>query len=137
MSRDHLADKQRLIGQLSKTPIVEVACKKVNLPRSTYYRWRKDIDFAEACDAAIEESIGLINDMAESQLISAIKDGNMTGIALWLRHRHPGFRARVELSGSITHKAELLTPEEQEIVRKALELTKLLPRGQEKTDDAG
>lgn len=79
MSRNLVTDKKKLLEKLRKTPIVEVACKQSGVPRSTYYRWCKDDDdFRVDCDEAIEHSAGLINDMAESQLISAIKDKNMS-----------------------------------------------------------
>ena len=60
MSRHQRKDKKQLLERLRKTPIVEIACKQVGLPRATYYRWRKDDEaFAEACDEAIEHSAGL------------------------------------------------------------------------------
>jgi hypothetical protein len=81
MSRKQDMDKKKMLRALAKSPIVEVACKQISLPRTTYYRWRKDDEeFAEACDVALEESAGRINDLAESQLISAIKEQNMTAI---------------------------------------------------------
>ncbi len=81
MSRNQQKDKEKFLEKLAKTPIVEVACKQAGLPRTTYYRWRKeDEGFAAACDEAIVTSSDLINDMAESQLISAIKEKNLTAI---------------------------------------------------------
>ncbi len=133
MSRNQDLDKAKLLRCLSKTPIVEVACKQANIPRSTYYRWSKDDeDFAEACDMAIEESAGRINDLAESQLISAIKDGNMTGIVFWLKHHHKAYRTRIELDANIKQDQQALTPEQAEMVAQALRLAGLtkLPEGE-------
>lgn len=128
MSRNQAKDKQKLLEQLHKLPIVEAACKQVNLPRATYYRWRKDDEtFAGDCDEAIEQSAGKINDMAESQLISSIKDKNMTAIIFWLKHHHPAYEARLRLDGHIKHEAEVLTPEQEELVSKALTMAGLLP----------
>jgi hypothetical protein len=133
MSRNQDLDKAKLLRCLAKTPIVEVACKQSNIPRSTYYRWRKDDeDFAEACDVAIDESAGRINDLAESQLISAIKDGNMTGIVFWLKHHHKAYRTRIELDANIKQDQQALTPEQAEMVAQALRLAGLtkLPEGE-------
>jgi Mg/Co/Ni transporter MgtE len=126
MSRQQAKDKKKLIERLAKTPIVEVACKQADLPRTTYYRWRKeDQQFALACDEAIEQSAALINDLAESQLIAAIKDKNITAILYWLKHRHPAYASRLELSGTLKHEAEALNPEQEALVLKALELAQL------------
>lgn len=123
MSRKITQDKAKMLEQLKKTPIVQIACERVGVPRSTYYRWRKgDAEFASDCDTAIAESSGLINDMAESQLITAIKDGNMTAIIYWLKHHHNTYATRIELSGTLKHETEPLTAEQQAVVMQALEL---------------
>lgn len=126
MSRRITSDKVKLIEKLKKTPIVEVACKQAGVPRSTYYRWRKDDkDFLEACDTALEQSAGLINDMAESQLISAIKDKNMSAIFFWLKHHHKTYATRVEVDAKLHTIQQELTPEQNAIVSQALRLAGL------------
>jgi hypothetical protein len=136
MSRDQEADKKKLLAQLRKTPIVEVACKKANVPRSTYYRWRKDVAFADACTEAIEESTGLINDMAESQLISAIKDKNMTAIMFWLKANHRNYITRLKIDARLQREPEELTPEQAAIVEQALKHAGLLlPTNEEQNDE--
>lgn len=125
MSRNQATDKKKLLLRLVKTPIVEVACTQANVPRSTYYRWRKrDEKFAEACDEALEESTGRINDLAESQLISAIKDQNMTAIIFWLKHHHNRYATKVEVTARFKQD-EALTPEQEVIVQTALRLAGL------------
>ncbi len=127
MSRNQKADKKQLLQRLEKTPIVEVACQQAKVPRSTYYRWRKtDTNFAEACDMTLEESIGRINDLAESQLISAIKEQNMGAITFWLKHHHRRYETRVNIHGTIKHQAEALTDEQSELVERALQLAGLI-----------
>lgn len=138
MSRNQELDKKKLLARLTKSPIVEVACKQANVPRSTYYRWRKDDEeFAEACDVALEESAGRINDLAESQLISAIKDQNMTAIIFWLKHHHRAYRTRIELDAHIKQDQQALTPEQAELVAQALRLAGLtkLPEGETNGSD--
>jgi hypothetical protein len=126
MSRNQKVDKKQLLQRLEKTPIVEVACQLSKIPRSTYYRWRKsDEAFAEACDAALEESTGRINDLAESQLIAAIKEQNMSAITFWLKHHHQRYTTRVELTARVAND-ESLTPEQAATVQIALRLAGLL-----------
>lgn len=126
MSRNQESDKKRLLALLEKTPIVEVACKKAGLPRSTYYRWRKDDEaFAELCDETIETSIGRINDLAESQLINAIKNQNMTAITFWLKHHHGKYRNRLEIDARIHAVQQELTPEQAKVVARALQMAGL------------
>lgn len=128
MTRNRADDKKRMLERLHKSPIVEVACKQVGLSRATYYRWRKEDEaFAAACDEAIEQSAGRINDMAESQLISAIKEKNMTAIIFWLKHHHQTYQARVRVDGHIKHEGEALTPEQEQLVTKALAMAGLFP----------
>lgn len=125
MSRNQATDKKKLLLRLVKTPIVEVACTQAGVPRSTYYRWRKrDEKFAEACDEALEESTGRINDLAESQLISAIKEQNMTAIIFWLKHHHNRYATKVEVTARFKQD-EALTPEQEVIVQTALRLAGL------------
>lgn len=123
MSRNQDKDKQLLLAQLAKTPIVEAACKHIGLPRSTYYRWRnEDKSFAESCDETIEVSIGRINDLAESQLINAIKDQNMSAITFWLKHHHHRYRNRLEVDARIETVQQELSQDQVELVSKALQL---------------
>lgn len=134
MSRDQSAYKKRLLEQLQKTPIVEAACKKIGLPRSTYYRWRKDDEgFADACDETIELSVGRINDLAESQLINAIKEQNMSAITFWLKHHHKGYRNKLQIDARVSSVQQELTPEQAEIVSNALRLAGLT--NEENQDD--
>lgn len=133
MSRNATTDKKKLLAKLAKTPIIEVACKQTGVPRSTYYRWRKnDENFANACDEAIEHSAELINDLAESQLIAAIKDKKMSAITFWLKHHHRAYGTKIELNANIQHIQQSLTDEQRLIVSEALRLAGLIEsRGQD------
>lgn len=114
-------DKNALIEQLKKTPIVQVACEKMGLSRATFYRWKKkDQKFADDVDQAIEEGSHLINDMAESQLISAIKNSNLTAIIFWLKNHHRSYSPKLEVT---TKNADLpLTEEQKDIIKKSLSM---------------
>ncbi len=114
--------KEALLEQLKKTPIVQIACEKLGISRWTFYRWKnEDGDFAKKIDEAIFDGRLLVNDLAESQLIGAVKDRNFAAIMYWLKHHHPSYKTRVEIEGTVNTIQEL-SPEQKELVRKALEL---------------
>jgi len=119
-------DKQAILENLRKIPIIQIACERTGVNRSTYYRWRKtDLVFTKAADEAIKTGLALVNDLAESQLISAIRDQNMSGIIFWLKHRHKAYKNKVEISGGIKIDNNKLTPEQEQAILKALELSNL------------
>jgi hypothetical protein len=112
-------ERQMLLEQLKKTPIVQIACEKAGIGRATYYRWRnEDKEFAQESDKALTEGSLLINDMAESQLLSSIKDKNMTAIIFWLKNHHRTYTDRLEISAS--RPEEPLTAEQEKLIQKAL-----------------
>jgi len=120
------SQKKTLVEHLKRMPIIETACKQAGVSRASYYRWKlKDPKFAEQTEKAIEEGTQLINDVAESQLLSAIKDRNMTGIIFWLKNRHVAYREKVEVNANIKQISEKLTPEQEGVVREALRLASL------------
>ncbi|NMB48544.1 hypothetical protein GYA13_03845 [Candidatus Kuenenbacteria bacterium] len=118
--------KELIIEQLKKTPIIQLACEKNGVGRATFYRWRKsDKDFAEAVDQALSEGSSLVNDLAESQLMSAIKNGNLTAIIFWLKYHHSRYTTRVEVTAEVKNLNQQLTPGQQKIVDEALRLAAL------------
>ena len=120
--------KELILSHLQKTPIVQLVCEKSGVGRATYYRWRKDdADFRKSTDEALHEGKTLMNDMAESQLLSAIKDKNMTAIIFWLKHHHGDYTTRVKVSGSITTKDEPLNEEQEQLLKQALLFTNINP----------
>ncbi len=114
--------QSEFLEQLKKIPIVSVAAEKTGLSRNSIYRWKRDDkEFEKTMEDALAEGEALINDMSESQLLSFIKDKSWQAVSFWLRHRNPKFRERVEVTAKIEN-IESLTPEQEDIVRKALEL---------------
>ncbi len=73
-------------------------------------------------DEALFEGVLLMNDMAESQLLSAIREGDMTAIMFWLRCRHTAYGNKVQLNATVEHRDRTLTPEERATIRRALRL---------------
>ena len=123
-----MKDKKLIIAELKKTPIVQIACQKIGTSRTTFYRWKKeDEQFAKEADEALQVGVLLINDAAESQLLSAIKDRNMTAIIFWLKHHHHAYSTRIEIATKSLLQDEELSAEQQEILKKALQLASLLP----------
>lgn len=121
-------EKQSLIDILKKNPIVQFACEKTGISRATFYRWKKeDKDFCEQAEKSLSEGSSLINDLAESQLISAIRDRDMTGIIFWLKHRHPAYTTRVEVTANVKQENPELTEEQKEKINQALALAGLKP----------
>ena len=129
-------EKEMLLERLAKTPIVSLACEKIGIARATYYRWRKaEQRFARDADAAIAQGNLLINDMAESQLLSSIKDKNMTAIIFWLKHHHPSYETRIELRQVFGNPEEKLNKRQKEIIRQALKITSIGKKLKLKGDD--
>jgi len=119
--------QDNLIEQLKKTPIIEVVCQKVGIGRNSYYRWRRESKkFAIDCDKALEEGCAFINDLAVSQLISAMKNNNLTAVFYWLNHKHEDFANKLEVSGNLEIKKDALTKEQEKGIKKALMLASLI-----------
>jgi len=116
-------EKEKLITELKEVPIVEFACQKTGISRATFYRWKKgDKKFAQKANEAIFEGTLFINDMAESQLISAIKEHNMPSITFWLKHHHPTYTNKLEITGHLEHSEQQLTPNQKKVIKEALKL---------------
>lgn len=87
------SNKNKIIEELKVIPIVQHACQKIGVPRSTYYRWRtEDADFSSRCDSSMDPGIESINDLAESQLIIRIKNGDYKSITYWLSHHKDTYK---------------------------------------------
>jgi hypothetical protein len=122
VSSRQASERLKLLDALRKSPIVQIACQQSGIARATYYRWRKDdADFAAACDDALSEGTELVSDMAESKLISAIKEQNFSAISFWLRNRHPAYADRLRIQAKVEGD-QPLTPEQEELVRRSIEL---------------
>ena len=96
------------------------AVEKIGISRVTLYRWRaEDADFARAVDEAMLEGRLMVNDLAEGQLISAVKDRNFNAIAYWLRHNHAVYKTKIEIEGALK-VIEEMSPEQAAITERLL-----------------
>jgi hypothetical protein len=119
MKRD--LGKKAVLKELLKTPVIEVACSKAGIGKTSFYEWKNsDPEFTKAVDEAMKTGINFISDIAESQLINFIKDGNFKAVAFWLKHnRSERYGEKVQLSGFVGIREEL-TDEEYELIERAM-----------------
>ncbi len=119
--------KNRIQGifleHLKTVPIVQVCCDKAGVSRNSVYEWRKkDPKFAENMDKAMIEGEAFINDISEGQLFNLIKEKSWPALAFWLRSRHPKFKEKVEITGTIKNEEKVLDYEQEQLLREALRL---------------
>ena len=114
--------KKAVLEQLIKTPIVEVACSKAGICKTSFYQWKNDdVEFAKAVNEAMKVGIDFISDIAESQLINLIKKGDFKAVAYWLKYnRNERYGEKLKISGTIEVREEL-TEEEFELIERATE----------------
>ena len=88
---------QKIVESLDRTPIVEVACSKAGINRATFYRWmQEDPVFKKQAEEALERGREKTNDVAESQLITSLKNGNMNAVKFWLSNNNTRYKRKVE-----------------------------------------
>lgn len=94
MAKAQNRKKQKLLEQLQQMPNVQVACTRVGVPRSTYYRWYKeDPVFATQATEALAQGVDVVNDVAESKVISGINRDEQRYVFYWLTNRHPAYKS--------------------------------------------
>ncbi len=94
MAHNKARAKAKLLKELERMPIIEVACQRVGVSRATYYRWvGEDNKFESEVEQARERGVFLVNDMAESKLITDIKEGQPAAYKFWLSHRHRAYHS--------------------------------------------
>jgi predicted DNA binding protein len=118
-------EKEKLLEALRKTPVVQVACERSGVSKATFYRWRsEDANFLNESERALAEGKELVGDMAVSQLISLVRDKDFRAIKFWLENHNSDYKKKVEVQGAIKVDQEL-TPEQKELIEKALALAGL------------
>ena len=118
-----MKNKSQVLEQLKINPIIQIACQKSGVSRATFYRWRiDDEEFKKQTETAIKDGVLLINDLAESQLLAAIKEQNLTAIIFWLKNHHADYADKIQVSTDQKPIDNNLTPEEEKIVKKALKM---------------
>ena len=116
--------QDQFLEELTKIPIVQVACEKTGLSRNSVYRWRKeDKTFEKKMDEALTSGVAFVNDMSESQLLTLIKEKNYSAISFWLRHRNDNYKDKIEITTKEDNEA--LSPSQAKVVRHALKLASI------------
>lgn len=83
----------QVLKELENNPLIERACKKVGIARSTYYRWiEADPDFMAASEMAQEKGRMKLTDFVESKLLENINNNQQPAIAFWLSHNTMRYR---------------------------------------------
>ena len=84
--------QEKLLEALAESGNVSFACKRAGVSRDTFYRWRKDDDeFADKAILAIGSGKEFVNDLAHSQLIRNIQNGDMGAIKFQLGNCHDDY----------------------------------------------
>lgn len=77
--------KSQFIKEIKEVPIISSVCRKINISRQTIYRWmNEDEQFKSEVTNAMNVGRDSINDLAESQLINLVSEGNLHAIKYWL-----------------------------------------------------
>lgn len=86
------------LEELRSTPVVSAVCKQVDITRQTVYRWLKeDPDFRQEYEECLLQGTNNVNDLAVSQLINKIKQGDTGVIKYWLSHNHYGYMRKQDI----------------------------------------
>jgi len=81
--------KNDIVETLHQYPIIQVACQKCGLSRSTFYRRREDDEnFKYDTKMAIYRGKKFINDIAETNLLWLVQAKNPGAIYYWLNNNH-------------------------------------------------
>lgn len=83
----------QILRELENNPLVERACKKVGIARSTYYRWcEADSGFDARSKLNQEKGRAKLTDFVESKLLENIGNNQYASIAYWLSHNTERYR---------------------------------------------
>ena len=96
--------KKELLIQFRKNPVLQSVCHRVGISRSTVYRWMgEDSTFCRLVKQAQNEGNEFVADMAKSQVIKQISEGNLTASFFWLKTRK-----KEEFAESVLHEHRLV-----------------------------
>lgn len=94
MALDKAKAAKQLIKELEKNHLLQRACNKLGIARSSVYRWmQEDVELATKIKAA--QSIGrrTMSDYVESKLLKNIEGGNQRSIEFWLKSNNDRYRS--------------------------------------------
>lgn len=92
MAHNRNKKKKKFLVELEVVPIVQIACDRVGVPRSTYYRWKKeDSNFSSQVEESLLRGKGCVNDLARSKLLKKIAEEERWALQYWLTHNDRDF----------------------------------------------
>lgn len=95
MVLNKLKVRKDLIQELEKNYLLQPACSKIGLTRSTVYRWMKDDqEFDQAVKMAQSVGIKYMSDYTESKLFKNIENQEQRAIEFWLRNNNERYKMR-------------------------------------------
>jgi len=104
--------KAEILKFAEEMPIEFYICKKVGISRSTLYRWfEDDKSFKIKFKDARRMGISLVSDMAESNFIRKIKNGDQRASEFWVKHHEPDYAPHWDTRGNFKLSHELDTHE--------------------------
>ena len=118
-------EKVKFLEILEKNPVIQIALERSGISKATFYRWKdNDKEFAKKVEDALNEGNSLITDIAIAQLIKSIKENNLGAIKFWLQNHSPEYTDKLHITAEMEQEL-VLSPEQEEIIRHALELVSL------------
>jgi predicted transcriptional regulator len=100
MNKSRHIKKESMLKALEQSlGVVTVACKKANIPRSTFYKWvNEDIEFAKQ----VKDIENIALDFAESQLHKQISENSTSATIFYLKTKGKkrGYIERQEITGA-------------------------------------
>tara|TARA_R100000734_G_C3287451_1_gene79872 strand:+ start:393 stop:752 length:360 start_codon:yes stop_codon:yes gene_type:complete len=100
MNKSRHIKKESMLKALEQSlGVVTVACKKANIPRSTFYKWvNEDIEFANQ----VKDIENIALDFAESQLHKQISENSTSATIFYLKTKGKkrGYIERQEITGA-------------------------------------
>jgi len=100
MDKSRHIKKESVLKALEQSlGVVNMACKKANVPRSTFYKWMKeDDDFAQK----VQDIDNIALDFVESQLHRQIADNSTAATIFYLKTKGKkrGYIERQEITGA-------------------------------------
>ena len=115
--------KKKFLEALRELPIIQYACTKSGIGRTTYYRWQgEDTVFAQKCEQALQQGRDFISDMSESQIIQLMKEKHYSASVFLLKHNSARYGARALSRTQPTQMPEL-SKKEARLFKDALALS--------------
>ncbi len=97
------------LEELRKTPVVNAVCKQVDITRQTVYRWiKEDPEFNKEYEECMSQGVDNVNDLAVSQLIKKVQQGDNGMIKHWLSYNHPTYMKKPDIPKEAVNKPQTL-----------------------------